>query len=63
MSIGSLTVWNFGNHVTNRDFPYLLHCITVNEKDRVMEDLWKQHTEEMLTLEGDVLTVLISSVP
>lgn len=57
MSIGSLTVWNFGDHVRSRDFQYLLHCLSVNEKDRVMEDLWKQHTEEMLMLEGNVLTI------
>ncbi|XP_022806312.1 uncharacterized protein LOC111343412 [Stylophora pistillata] len=57
MSIGSLTVWNFGDHVRSRDFQYLLHCLSVYEKDRVMEDPWKQHTEEMLMLEGNVVTI------
>ena len=57
MSIGSLTVWNFGDKVRSRDYQYLLHCISVSEKDQVMEDLWKQHTEEMLVLEGNILNV------
>ena len=57
MSIGSLTCWNFGSRVRSREFHYLLHCLSVSEKDAVMEDLWKQHTEEMKVLEGNVLTV------
>ena len=56
MSIGSLTVWNFGGKVRSRDYQYLLHCLSVGEKDNVMEDLWKQHTEEMIMLEGNILT-------
>ena len=35
----------------------ILHCLSVSEKDQVMEDLWKQHTEEMLVLEGSILNV------
>ncbi|XP_078372353.1 uncharacterized protein LOC144656016 [Oculina patagonica] len=57
MSIGSLTLWNFGDKVRSRDYQYLLHCLSASEKDRVMQDLWKQHTEEMLLLEGNVLNV------
>ena len=57
MSIGSLTYWNFGSRVRSRDFHYLLHCLSVSEKDAVMEDLWKQHTEEMKVLEGNVFTI------
>ena len=57
MSIGSLTCSNFGSRVRSREFHYLLHCLSVSEKDAVMEDLWKQHTEEMKALEGNVLTV------
>ena len=57
MSIGSLTVWNFGDKVRSRDYQYLLHCLSVSEKDQVMEDLWKQHTEEMLVIEGNILNV------
>ena len=57
MSIGSLTCWNFGSRVRSREFHCFLHCLSVSEKDAVMEDLWKQHTEEMKVLEGNVLTV------
>ena len=57
MSIGSLTAWNFGDKVRSRDYQYLLHCLRVSEKDQIMEDLWKQHTEEMLLLEGNILNV------
>lgn len=59
MSIGSLTgtIWNCGDKVRSRDYQYLLQCLSASEKDRVMEDLWKQHTEEMLILEGNVLNV------
>lgn len=39
MSIGSLTLWNFGDKVRSRDYQYLLHCLSVSEKDNVMEDL------------------------
>ena len=52
MSIGSLTVCNFGDKVRSRDYQYLLQCLSVSEKDQVMEDLWKQRTEGMLVLEG-----------
>lgn len=39
MSIGSLTLCNFGDKVRSRDYQYLLHCLSVSEKDNVMEDL------------------------
>ena len=57
MSIGSLTLWNFGDKVRSRDYQYLLHWLSVSENDNVMEDLWKQHTDEMLVLEGNILNV------
>jgi hypothetical protein len=57
MSIGSLTCWNFGTRVRSREFHYLLHCLSVSEKDKVMEDIWKQHTDEMQVMEGNLLTV------
>ena len=47
MSIGSMVCWNFGDQVRSRDFRYLLHCVSVQEKDQLMHDLWEQHTEEM----------------
>ena len=57
MSISSLTWWNFGGMVSSRDCHYLLHCLNVSEKDPVMEDLSKQHTDEMQMLEGNLLNV------
>lgn len=57
MSIGSLTSWNFGDRVRSSDFQYLLHCVSLDEKNVVLEDLWKQHTEEMSMLEENVLVI------
>lgn len=57
MSIGSLTCWNFGSRVRRQGFPYWLHCLSVSEKDAVMEDLCRQHIDEMKVLEGNILTV------
>lgn len=57
MSIGSLTCWNFASGVRSREFHYLLHCLSVAEKEAVMEDLWRQHSQEMAMMEGNVLHV------
>jgi hypothetical protein len=57
MSIGSLTLWNFGDRVRSRDFQYLLHCVSVEEKHQILEDLWKQHTDEMAIFEGNYMTI------
>ena len=57
MSIGSLTSWNFGDRVRSRDFQYILHCVSLREKDEVLEIIWKQHTDEMEVLEGNVCNV------
>ena len=57
MSIGSLTCWNFGGKVRSRDSHYLLHCLSVSEKDQVMEDLWKQHSDKMQLLEGNLINL------
>lgn len=57
MSIGSLTAWNFGERVRSRDYHYILHCLSLEEKNVVLKDLWQQHTEEMLMLEGNIFTV------
>lgn len=57
MSIGSLTCWNFGSKVRSRDSHYLLHCVSVSEKDPVMEDVWQQHIEEMEILEGNIINI------
>ena len=50
-------MWNLGDRVRSRDFQYILHCVNLQEKHQILEDLWKQHTEEMALLEGNVLTV------
>ena len=57
MSIGSLTSWNFGDRVRSRDFQYILHCVSLGEKHEVLESMWKQHTDEMEMLEGNVFNV------
>ena len=57
MSIGSLTMWNLGDRVRSSDYQYLLHCVSLGEKHEALELLWKQHTEEMALLEGNVFTV------
>ncbi|CAH3162294.1 unnamed protein product, partial [Pocillopora meandrina] len=57
MSIGSLTSWNFGDRVRSRDFQYILHCVSRGEKDEVLQSIWKQHTDEMEMLEGNIFVV------
>ena len=57
MCIGALTCWNFGKRIRSRSFHYPLHTITANEKDDAVALLWQQHTDEMLLLEGNTLTV------
>ena len=41
MSIESMVCWNFGDQVRSRDFRYLLHSVSVQEKDQLMHDLWE----------------------
>ena len=57
MSIGSLTTWNLGERVRSSDFQYLLHCVSLPEKHEVLDELWKQHSDEMAMLEGNILTI------
>ena len=57
MSIGTLTSWNFGKGIGSRDMQYMLHGLSVQEKDAVMADIWEQHTREMQLLEGNVFTI------
>ena len=57
MSVGTLTLWNFGNRVRSRQFHYPFHLLSVAEKDSVCSDLWKQHASEMEILEGNTLYV------
>ena len=53
----SLTSWNFGDRARNGDFQYILHCVSLGEKDEVLESVWKQHTDEMEVWEGNVFHV------
>ncbi|KAK3732672.1 hypothetical protein QZH41_007977 [Actinostola sp. cb2023] len=57
MSIGSMTLWNLGDRVRSRDYQYLIHCVSLQEKHQVLEDLWIQHTDEMSLLEGNIITI------
>ena len=57
MSIGSLTMWNLGDRVRSRDYQYLIHYVSLQEKHLVLENLWRQHTDEMALLEGNILTI------
>ena len=57
MFIGSLTMWNLGDRVRSSDFQYLLHCVSLQEKHEVLEDLWRHHADEMVLLEGNILTI------
>ena len=57
MSIGTLTCWNLASRVRSREFHYLLHFLSVSGKQSVMEDIRKQHNDEIRVLEGNILTV------
>ena len=57
MFIGSLTSWNFGDRVRSRDFQYIFHCVSLGEKHEVLESIWKQHTDEIQMLEGNIFNV------
>ena len=57
MCIGLLSLWNLGNRIRSREYQYPLHTASCGEKEKVMEDLWKQHTDEMLLMEGNILNV------
>ncbi|XP_047145027.1 uncharacterized protein LOC124818342 [Hydra vulgaris] len=57
MTIGTLSMWNFGNRIRSREFHYPLHMITASEKDKVCELLWKQHSEEMELIESNVFNI------
>lgn len=57
MTIGSLSLWNFGNRVRSRDYHYPLHLISVDEKNVICENIWKQHCDEMHLIENNVFTI------
>lgn len=57
MSIGTLTLWNFESRVRSREYHYPLHLVSAGEKDSICEQLWNQHTEEMLLIESSVFMI------
>ena len=57
MSIGSLTCWNVWDRVRSRDLQQKIHCVSLAKKHEVLESIWKQHTDEMEMLEGNVFNV------
>ena len=57
MSIGSITPWNFGALVRSRNFHYLLHSVSVPEKDPICSNLWGDHSEEMDVMEGNIFII------
>ena len=57
MCIGTISCWNFGTRIRSRDYHYPLHTISAKEKDEVISQLWKQHTEEMQLIEGNLFYI------
>ena len=57
MSIGSIALWNIGQRVRSREYHYLLHAVSVPEKHEICRLLWKQHSDEMLLLDGNIFNV------
>ena len=46
----------FCKRVVNREYHYPIHMITA-KKENAVSNLWKQYTEEMQILEGNILTI------
>ena len=57
MSIGTLTPWNLGSLVRSRNYNYLLHSVSVPEKDQICNDLWLDHSVEMRSMEGNIFVI------
>ena len=57
MSIGSISFWNFGQRIRSRNLQYPLHMVSAQEKAEVCTNLWKQHSEEMAMIEGNILII------
>ena len=57
LSIGSFTLWNFGSKVRSRDYHYPIHTVSCGEKGEILADIWRQHTDEMLLIEGSLLNI------
>ena len=57
MTVGSLTLWNFENRIRSRDYHYPLHLLSVDEKNAICVNLWAQHSDEMLLIEGNIFKI------
>ena len=56
-TIGTFSLWNYGSRIRSREFQYPLHMLTASEKDDVCELLWKQHSDEMNLIEGNIFHI------
>ena len=56
-SIGSFTLWNLGSRVRSREYQYPIHTVSCGEKEEILADMWKQHADEMLLIEGNKLII------
>ena len=57
MTIGTLSLWNYQNRIRSRDHHYPLHLLSIDEKNAIREDLWRQHSDEMNLIEGNIFTI------
>ena len=57
MCIGSISCWNFGHRIRSREYHYPLHTISTKEKDEIVGMLWRQYSDEMMLLEGNIIHV------
>ena len=57
MTLGTLSLWNFGNRIQSRDFPDLLHTRSASEKVKVCEFLWMQSYDKTQLTEGNVFVI------
>ncbi|XP_066914204.1 uncharacterized protein [Clytia hemisphaerica] len=57
MTIGTLSLWNYQNRIRSRDHHYPLHLLSTDEKNAICEDLWRQHSDEMILIEGNIFTI------
>ena len=56
MSLGTVTLWDFGSLVISRRKQYLLEAVSVTSW-QIMAELWEQHCEEMKTMQGSYFTI------
>ena len=57
MTIATMSLWNYGSRIRSREFHFPLHMLTAGEKDDVCANLWRQHSEEMELIEGNLFYI------